>query len=98
MSADVPLPRMGRFAVNDVCPVLPFGTVLAPPAPHAAPASTRLPLPSMLTQSPEVNEPLTVPNSVVLPDSVPWMSADDPLPRMGRFAVNEVCPVLPLGT
>ncbi len=50
-------------------------TVPEPPEPQGVPLSIRLPLESAAMQLPLVSEPVTVPNLVVLPESVPQVIA-----------------------
>ena len=69
-----------------------------PPPPQGAPASAILPLASAFRQLPLTGEPLTVANLVVLPDRVPCVIGEAPLPMRGSFAVKLVDPVPPCET
>src|SRR5271170_4652766 len=63
------------------------GTLVA--TPQAVPVVCTLPLASACRQSPEVNEPVTVAKSVVLPLTVPTAGAAmAPPPITGMFAVS----------
>ena len=48
--------------------------------PHVAPESAMLPLASIFKQLPVVNEPVRVPNLLVLPDAVPFVNGDGKRP------------------
>jgi len=63
-------------------------TVPPPPLPQVPPLSTKFPLASDLIQFPDVKAPVTVANSVVLPERVPTAVAWPPAPITRRFAVS----------
>ena len=69
-----------------------------PPVVQGPPASIRLPLASMLTQSPLTREPVEVASSVVLPVSVPVVMAEVPAPNSGLPELSVVAPVPPCAT